>query len=126
MTWIPIEEQKLPEDKDVFLTLRKNDNGWLYTEFRAKHRIVSYLYHTPIAWMLAPQPYQAPEPAFEVPKDGRTYLCWHSEFGIMTTFWAGKCYSGVSFNHIPSNSLECQIDLITRYMDEKGVWHEKG
>lgn len=61
----------------------------------------------------------------EIPRDGKSYLAWHKQYG--------SCF--VSYNEfhgtfvlegiltVMSGTWTC-VDHLTRWMDEKGKWHE--
>ena len=66
----------------------------------------------------------------EVPKDGRTYLCWNKDIGWAFYTWIvvayGYCNDEFSFYKVSGkdiSSVSKSTDVV-RYMDEKGNWVE--
>lgn len=71
----------------------------------------------------------------EIPKDGKAYLAWHNDYGIVSvkiivhppgTLSVKSCDCVYITN---LHELECSGNLeelknITRWMDETGQWHE--
>lgn len=114
--WIPIE-QKAPPTDNPFLVTAERSHIYLVS-------VVGYGDPLPpgiIAWMPMPRAYIKPQPIFEVPKDGYTYLCWVHKDGFSLVYWS----IALGRYHVPYTDGPASIaeDSIVRYMDEKGAWH---
>lgn len=60
---------------------------------------------------------------FEVPKDGRSYLCWTGSEGMRFVWWSTS-FSKYLDSYISWS--EVHEDSITRYMNANGNWVERG
>lgn len=128
MTWIPIEEQKPPDDsKAIWVVYQNAAEGLRFIRMvdwhAIKNRPWSEVNSRYTHWMPIEEPTLPPEkpkPVFEVPKDGKSYLCWHKQLGFELVFWS---FIGESYK--TERGAGIYMSNITRYMDEKGVWHER-
>lgn len=76
-------------------------------------------------WMPAPElPDEAPKGTFEVPKDGRTYLCWTGCEGYVMVYWDMNMSRYQDRNNEECLSQPAHND-IQRYMDASGKWVER-
>jgi hypothetical protein len=68
---------------------------------------------------------------FEVPKDGKTYICWHSKHGHMFLAWQKldrnpgyKAFGPINHPYTEVVS-EMFLNGIIRYMNQSGHWVER-
>ena len=79
----------------------------------------SYIYWTAIPDFFVEE--EAPHKR-EVPKDGRTYLCWTGDEGTCLIYWSSKHLKYLDL-YLHEDGV-IPLDSILRYMDEKGNWVE--